>query len=113
MQLVFSRDAILNTRFEADWQYIKDRKQHVINQNNKRENAKRIPHTYNVNDLVKVRQDPNTKYGSDPWKGPYRIMQLYDNGTARLEQTTARGGVVQQTWNLRNLAPYEAWSPLK
>lgn len=108
MQLVFSRDAILNTRFEADWQYIKDRKQHVINQNNKRENAKRTPHTYHVDDLVKVRQDPNTKYGSDPWKGPYRIMQLYDNGTARLEQTTARGGVVQQTWNLRNLAPYEA-----
>ena len=35
MQLVFSRDAILNVQFHADWKYIKDRKQQVINQKNK------------------------------------------------------------------------------
>ena len=40
MQLVFNRDAIQNERFEADWQYIKQRRQHVIQQNNKRENSK-------------------------------------------------------------------------
>ena len=43
-QLVFGRDALLNISFEADWQYIKERKQKLIVQNNKRENAKRIPH---------------------------------------------------------------------
>ena len=37
-QLVFGRDAFLNILFEADWQYIKDRKQKLILQNNKREN---------------------------------------------------------------------------
>jgi hypothetical protein len=49
-QLVFGRDALLNVSFQADWDYIKEQKQHCILQNNKRENAKRIPHTYNVGD---------------------------------------------------------------
>jgi hypothetical protein len=40
MQLVFGRDAVLNTKFEADWKYIRDRKQKLIEQNNKQENAK-------------------------------------------------------------------------
>ena len=30
MQLVFGRDAILNTAFQANWNYIRERKQHMI-----------------------------------------------------------------------------------
>ena len=37
-QLVLGRDALLNVSFEADWQYIMDRKQKLILQNNKCEN---------------------------------------------------------------------------
>ena len=44
MQLVFGRDAIINTKFIADWDYIRQRKQNIIHNNNERENAKRIPH---------------------------------------------------------------------
>ena len=64
-QLVFGRDAMLNVTFEANWQYIKDRKQKLIQQNNKRENAKRIPHEYSVGDQVLVLQEPNRKHGAD------------------------------------------------
>jgi transposase InsO family protein len=64
-QLVFGRDAILNVSFEANWQYIKERKQRLILQNNKRKNATRIPHQYNVGDRVMVRLDPNRKHGTD------------------------------------------------
>ena len=46
MQLVFGKDAILNVQFEADWGYIKQRKQQIINYNNKRENSKPVPYTY-------------------------------------------------------------------
>ena len=53
-QLVFGRDAMLNVSFEADWQYIKDQKQKLILQNNQRENAKRLPHTYKVGDKVMI-----------------------------------------------------------
>jgi len=38
-QLVFGRDAMLNTSFQADWQFTKERKQRLVIQNNKRENA--------------------------------------------------------------------------
>ena len=106
MQLVFGRDAILNTKFEADWQYIKQRKQHVINQNNRRENEKRRPHEYKVGDSVKVKESPSTKYGGDSYSGPYTVMQVNDNGTCKLQRNTQRGGVVSQTWNIRNMAPY-------
>lgn len=106
MQLVFGRDAIRNTRFQADWNYIKERKQRLIVQNNKRENANRREHTYQVNDLVKVKQQPNRKYGSDAYAGPYKIVHVYENGTVRLEQSTPSGGAVYQTWNIRNIVPY-------
>jgi hypothetical protein len=39
MQLAFGRDAVLNTKFKADWKYIRDRDQKLIEQNNTRENA--------------------------------------------------------------------------
>ena len=57
-QLVFGRDAILNTKFNADWNYIRARKQKIINQNNPRENSKRAPHTYRVGDKVLFKQRP-------------------------------------------------------
>ena len=44
MQLAFGRDAILNTKFEADWSYIKECKQKLIKENNKCENTTHVNH---------------------------------------------------------------------
>jgi hypothetical protein len=104
---VFNRDAMHNVRFEADWQYIKERKQKLIRQNNQRENAKRIPHDYQVGDKVRVATQHNRKYGEPKYSGPYTVVRTYDNGTVRLQQNTQRGGVVEQTWNIRNVFPYK------
>ena len=105
-QLVFGRDAILNVGFEADWQYIKDRKQHRILQNNAKENESRIVHEYQVGDRVMVRQKPNRKYGTDKQIGPYTVTRVNeDNGTLRLTKVTDNGGAVTQTWNVRNVDP--------
>ena len=104
-QLVFGRDAMLNATFEADWQFIKARKQRLIKQNNRKENSKRIPYTYRVGDQVLVKQEPNTKHGSDRYKGPYAVHTVNDNGAVKLNQGTANGGVVYQTWNIRNIHP--------
>ena len=84
----------------------------MIRQNNKRENSKRLPHNYQVGDKVIVEQDPNRKHGQDRYKGPYTIHTINDNGTVKLVQGTNNGGVVYQTWNVRRIAPYKAWSPL-
>ena len=107
-QLVFHRDAMRNVPFEADWLQIKERKQRLIRKNNERENANRRDYTYHVGDKVLVLQDLNRKYGADRYKGPFEIVQVYDNGTVRLKQSNARGGAVYQTWNIRNVVPYKA-----
>lgn len=107
-QLVFGRDAIHNVPFIADWQYIKDRKQRMIIQNNKRENAKRKPHTYSVGDRVMLLLDPNRKFGEPYAEGPHTVTKVNDNGTVVLQQNTRRGGAVTQTWNIRNVVPYDA-----
>lgn len=103
-QLVFGRDAMLNVSFEADWQYIKERKQKRILQNNKRENSRRVDHQYQVGDQVMINEDPNRKHGSQQYSGPYTVTSIYDNGTVKLSKA-ADGGAVSQTWNIRNLYP--------
>jgi len=108
MQLVFGRDAILPVTFQADWQYIKERKQRRIIQNNDQENAKRIPHTYAVGDKVTVEQHQHRKYGKPKYMGPYIIDRVFENGTVRLRQNTAHPtGVVYRTWNIRKIHPYQ------
>ena len=62
-QLVFGRDAIMNIKHEANWKFIRERKQKLIEQNNKKENAKRIPHDYKVGEKVLYRADPSSKFG--------------------------------------------------
>ena len=104
-QLVFNRDAILNTLFEADWQCIKEREQKLVLQNNQRENAKRIAHTHNVGDGVMIHQDPNRKHGKPLYKGPHTATRVCDNGTVKFSRGTANGGAVSQTWNIRKICP--------
>ena len=103
-QLVFGRDALLNVSFLADWQYIKERKQNLILQNNKRENKTRMDHTYKVGDQVMIEADPSRKLEGARFVGPFTVSQVCDNGTAKLTKATARGAV-SQTWNIRNLRP--------
>ena len=105
-QLVFGRDALLNISFEADWQCIKQRKQHRIVQNNKAENAKRRDHTYHPGDEVMVKADPSRKLDGPRWIGPYTVSQVYDNGTLQLTKAApTAGGAVSQTWNIRQVKP--------
>jgi len=111
-QLVFGRDAMLNASFQADWQFIKERKQRLILQNNKREYAKRTPHTCKVGDIVVVKAGVKRKHGTHPYLGPMRITQVYDNDTVKLTKVANNGGAVSQTWNIRNIEPRMAWSPM-
>jgi len=104
-QLVFGRDAMLNASFQADWQFIKERKQRLIIQNNKRENAKQKPHTYNIGDVVVVKAGTGHKQGSNSYLDPMRITQVNDNGTVKLVKVANDGGAVCQTWNIRNIEP--------
>ena len=98
----FIRDAILNTVFQANWKYIRDRKQAIISKNNKRENSKRIPHTYQVGDKILLdKGDIKTKFDAK-YEGPYQVVQVNNNGTVRIQQ-----GSVTDTVNIRIITPYK------
>ena len=103
-QLVFGRDAMLNIKFEADWKRIKDRKQQLINKNNMKENSKRIKHQYNVGDkvLVDIKYKSKSKYGLNPFDGPYDIIKVNNNGTVVIKK-----GAVLETINIRQIKPYK------
>ena len=103
-QLVFGRDALLNVSFVADRQCIKERKQHRILQNNKRENQTRKDYEYKIGDLVMVKDDPSQKLEGKRFMGPYTVTNVFDIGAVQLTKAT-NGGAVSQTWNIRLLKP--------
>ena len=100
-QLVFGRDMIFNMKHEANWEYIKKRKQELINKNNKRENATRVQHKYSVGDKVLLRRGTENKYET-PYEGPYPILKVNDNGTVRFKVKH-----VTDTYNIRRLVPFK------
>ena len=100
-QLVFGRDAMLNLDFHADWATIRARKQERINKNNVAENAKRIPHQYQIGDKILIKNDPSRKFGSNAYSGPYRVTSVRNNGTLRYQN-----GNIFDTINIRNVTPY-------
>ena len=93
---------IFNIKHQANWEYIRQRKQTLINKNNKRENASRLPHVYNLGDKVLLKRGTENKYES-PYAGPYQILQVNDNGTVRLMVKS-----VADDYNIRRLIPYHS-----
>jgi hypothetical protein len=64
---------IMPTSYMAHWQSICQRRQAITDRDNLRKNARRVPHTYSVGDLVLIRQDTCGKLAK-PTRGPYRLM---------------------------------------
>ena len=100
-QLVFGRDAFTNIMFEANWERIKEQKQKCIRENNAKENSKRIEHTYKPEDQVLYQKLSKSKYGQNPWEGPYKVNKVYDNGTVLIQK-----GIVLERVNIRLIKPY-------
>jgi len=105
-QLVFGRNALLDVSFEANWQHVKERKQKLVTQNNKRENTTRIPHKCNVGDVVMFHTGKQRKRGHDPNLGPCWTTHAHDNGTVQLIKVADDNGrAICETWNIRNVNP--------
>ena len=100
MQLVFGRDAMLNIPFTANWKFIEGRKRKLMEHNNIRENSKRIPHTYVEGDLVLIKQPQNTKFGTNPYKGPHTVV------SASGANVTVNEGNITDVYNIRQVKPY-------
>ena len=101
MQLVFGRDANMPITHRAEWKLIKDRKQKLIDLNNKRENAKRIKYTYHVGDQVLVHRAKKSKHGDREYDGPFKILEVRNNGTLRIQKKS-----YADTVNIRQVFPF-------
>jgi hypothetical protein len=101
-QLVFGRDMILPVVYRADWTRIAEKKKRRIEENNSRENAKRIKHTYEKGDKVLLENPEKIgKLARNKYLGPYEILEVYSNGTIRIQR-----GRVKETINIRRAHPY-------
>src|SRR5688572_5235681 len=105
-QLVFGCDMIFNIQHVASWEYIRQNKQRLIYKNNKAENAQCTAYLYKEGNLVLLLRRTENKYET-PYKGPFCILKVYDNGTVRLKT-----GAVEDTVNIRCLMPYTSM-PIK
>ena len=99
--LVFSRDMFLNIPLVADWHMVTKRREHLINQNLRRENRKRQRWDYQVGQQVLKRVHDPTKLGKRT-AGPFEIKQVHVNGTVTME---LRPGVTERI-NIRRIKPY-------
>ena len=104
-QLVFGRDHILNIKYQADWKNICNQKQRLINKNNQIENKKHKEYQYAVGQKVLIKTEQSRKYGTNPYEGPFEIVALNNNGSARLRSLLGQGAVYQ-TYNIRNMFPF-------
>jgi hypothetical protein len=100
-QLVFGRDMIFNLSTVVDWKTITETKQTQVDRDNLRENARRVTHDYAVGDLVYIKIDGIKRKLDNKKKGPYRITQVYTNGTVRVQR-----GRVNERINIRRLEPH-------
>ena len=101
MQLVFGRDAILPIFHQADWKYIKDKKQKLINLNDKRENAHSIPHNHQAGDKKLLIRFKTTKHGEREYDGPFTVIETHENGSVNIQKRS-----YTEVVNTRQLIPY-------
>eukprot|EP00957_Ditylum_brightwellii_P036150 2738970-Ditylum_brightwellii.AAC.1 len=80
IQLVFGRDTMLSIMHLANWQFIQECQQNLIEKNNEQENTKQKPHKYHVDDKVMIKNDQQLKYGTNTYNRPYQIIQVTTTG---------------------------------
>lgn len=100
------RYMIFNIFHTANWEYIKQQKQKIINLNNTRENSKCIPHVYEIGNQVLLKRGTKNKYES-PYQSPFNILKVNDNGAVWLIIKS-----VKDTYNIRRLVPYHSETDL-
>ena len=100
-QIVFNRDMLLPIDFKADWAHIVQRKKNQIQKDNLRENNKRLAYTYKIGDQVFITEPGKVSKLSPPRRGPFKIIQVYTNGTVRVQR-----GIVSSRMNIQRLMPY-------
>jgi hypothetical protein len=101
-QLVFNKDLLLRTTVLADMETVRLRRQHAISDNNKRENKRRIAHTYVPGDKVLILAGQSIEPKLALHSGPFEVLGFNPaNGILKVQ----RQGYVD-TIHMRLVRPY-------
>ncbi len=92
---------IFNIVHEANWEFIKNRKQLLNQKNTNQENKKRINYNFTQGEEVLLRKGTENKY-ERPYEGPYKVVKTYTNGTVKLLM-----GAVTDRVNIRRITPFK------
>ena len=98
--LAFNRDMFLDVPLLADWHLLQQRREHLINENLRRQNMKRRRWDYVPGQRVWLKTVDPTKLGLRTI-GPFFIEQVHTNGTITIER---RRGVLERV-NIRRVVP--------
>ena len=97
--MAFDRDMLVDVPLIANLTKMHELRQQKVDESARRVNAKRISQIFKVDDVVDVITcDPNKL--EPRLHGPYRIVQVFTNGTVRI-----RKGDTEETVNIRKLFP--------
>ena len=100
-EVVFARDMLLNIPVIVDLESIRQRRQFLVDENLRRQNAKRQEFDYAVNGEVLIKTTNPGKL--DPkMEGPFRITRVFTNGSVEIR----RNNQVYERLNIRRLVPF-------
>ena len=100
--LVFIRDMIMDIPLVANLEMIRENRQQMIDENLRRQNAKRVQHHYQVGDRFYIVIWNRTK-GSRQLEGPFVILRTNTNGTLDFRRTPT----VIDNIGIRHCRPYK------
>ena len=98
---IFGRDMLFDIPYIADWSEIGKRRQNQVDRQNQIENSSRIDFDYKKGQKVLVVKGGTLRKAEDPHDGPYRITEVFTNGTVRIQR-----GSINERINIRRLTPY-------
>jgi hypothetical protein len=101
---MFGRDMIHNIAFKVNWDQIKTQNQDIIEKSNQKENKSRIPYEYKVGDQLLLETPGILRKLSTPCTGPYPVMNVYKNGTIRIQKGKKR--IVSERMNICIITPF-------
>ena len=99
-QSFFGRDILFNLVLVVDWWVATSAKQHQVDIDNVRENAKRVNHDYAICNRVYVEMTGIYRKLGYKKQGPYRITEVFTNGIVQFQC-----GRVNERINIRRLKP--------
>jgi transposase InsO family protein len=101
--MVFQRDMVLPIPLIANFELIRQRRQAMVDENNRRQNLRRRFYDYNVGDEVLIVDRNKNRPTLAPISiGPFVVQQSHVNGTV----TILRAPNVYERINIRRLRPY-------